>query len=201
MELYRKLTRVYPKLRRAFYEWFNLVDFKLKGAKIGQRMKVRDRVYLTMCSGAHLSIGSDFNMISGDGINPLGRNLRSKIFLAKDAIITIGNHVGISCSAIRAKQSITIGDWVTIGADCIIMDTDAHSLDWQVRCTPEDCKTAKSAPIEIGDHVLIGTRSIILKGVTIGARSIIAAGSVVTKSIPADCIAGGNPAKVIKQLS
>lgn len=42
---------------------------------------------------------------------------------------------------------------------------------------------------------------VILKGVTIGARSIIAAGSVVTKSIPADCVAGGNPAKVIKRLS
>ena len=55
-------------------------------------------------------------------------------------------------------------------------------------------------PIVIEDDVMIGTRCIILKGVTIGARSVIAAGSIVTKSIPADCIAGGNPAKVIKTL-
>ena len=55
-------------------------------------------------------------------------------------------------------------------------------------------------PVVIEDDVLIGTNCIILKGVTIGARSIIAAGSIVTKSIPADCIAGGNPAKVIKYL-
>lgn len=53
----------------------------------------------------------------------------------------------------------------------------------------------------IGDDVFIGTNCIILKGVTIGARSIIAAGSVVTKSIPADCIAGGNPAKIIRRNS
>ena len=92
-----------------------------------------------------------------------------------------------------------------IGGDCILMDTDAHNLDHRVRGSGEmigkfgkDSLTAASAPIVIEDDVLIGTRCIILKGVTIGARSIIDAGSVVTKSIPADCIAGGNPAKVIK---
>ena len=53
----------------------------------------------------------------------------------------------------------------------------------------------------IEDDAFIGMNCIILKGVTIGARSIVAAGSVVTKSIPADCVAGGNPAKVIKYLS
>ena len=61
-----------------------------------------------------------------------------------------------------------------------------------------DCFTAKSKPIVIEDDVLIGTRCIILKGVTIGARTIIGSGSVVTKSIPADCIAAGNPCQVIK---
>ena len=54
--------------------------------------------------------------------------------------------------------------------------------------------------IIIGDDVLIGTNCIVLKGVRIGARSIIGAGSIVTKDIPSDCIAAGNPAKVIKYL-
>lgn len=58
----------------------------------------------------------------------------------------------------------------------------------------------KSVPIVIEDDAWVGAHSIILKRVTIGARSIIAAGSVVTKSIPADCIAVGNPCKVIKKL-
>lgn len=52
----------------------------------------------------------------------------------------------------------------------------------------------------IEDDVFIGMNTIVLKGVTIGARSVIGAGSVVVKSIPADCIAVGNPAKVIKRL-
>lgn len=57
-----------------------------------------------------------------------------------------------------------------------------------------------SAPIVVEDDVWVGAHSIILKGVTIGARSIIGAGSVVTKSIPADCVAAGNPCRVIKNL-
>lgn len=90
------------------------------------------------------------------------------------------------------------------------MDTDAHNLDWQIRAgllrdvknrIIEDSTSAKSAPVTIEDYAFIGTRSIILKGVTIGARSIIAAGSVVSRSIPPDCIAGGNPCKVIKQIN
>ena len=60
--------------------------------------------------------------------------------------------------------------------------------------------TVQSAPVTIGDDVWIGANCIILKGVTIGARSVIGAGSVVTKSIPADCIAAGNPCRIVKSL-
>ena len=89
------------------------------------------------------------------------------------------------------------------------MDTDAHSLDYRIRNSSSvssdglsvDISSAKSAPIVVENDVLIGTRCIILKGVTIGARSIIAAGSVVVKSIPSDCIAGGNPCKVIRNIN
>ena len=56
-----------------------------------------------------------------------------------------------------------------------------------------------SAPIKIGNHVWIGQGATILKGVTIGNNSIIAAGAIVTKDIPANCIAAGVPARVIKE--
>lgn len=62
-------------------------------------------------------------------------------------------------------------------------------------------KLIPSAAITICDDVWLGARCQVLKGVTIGARSIIAAGSIVTKDIPADVIAGGNPCKVIKRLN
>jgi len=56
-----------------------------------------------------------------------------------------------------------------------------------------------AAPINIGNHVLVGNRAIIMKGVTIGDGAIIAAGAVVTKDVPPNCLAGGVPAKVIRE--
>lgn len=83
----------------------------------------------------------------------------------------------------------------------ILMDTDAHSLNYVDRRDGDvDMVNRLDRPIVIEDDVLVGAFAIILKGVTIGARSVIGAGSVVTKDIPADCVAAGNPAKVIKQL-
>lgn len=71
-------------------------------------------------------------------------------------------------------------------------------MDSQVRRSSNE--GTKSAPVVIEDDVWVGAHCIILKGVTIGARSVIGAGSVVTKSISADCVAAGNPCKVIKNL-
>lgn len=91
----------------------------------------------------------------------------------------------------------------------MIIDTDSHQMDYRMRLrdasehfTKEELQdNIKSAPITIEDDVWVGAHSIILKGVTIGARSVIGAGSVVTKSIPADCVAAGNPCKVIKSIN
>lgn len=123
------------------------------------------------------------------------------------SVIEIGDDTGLSSLCIRAKERITIGNRVNIGGDCILIDSDAHNLDYRIRGSSErigkiskDVLTAKTAPIVIEDDVLIGTRCVILKGVTIGARSIIGSGSMVTKSIPSDCIAAGNTCKVIKSI-
>lgn len=80
----------------------------------------------------------------------------------------------------------------------LITDTDAHPMDYVARRSSND--GTKSAPVVIEDDVWVGAHCIILKGVTIGARSIIGAGRVVTKNIPADCVAAGNPCRVIKNL-
>lgn len=124
------------------------------------------------------------------------------VYAGEGAKIKIGNDVGISSACIRAKQYIKIGNNVNIGGDCILLDTDAHNMNYKIRRKRdgEDGRTANSAPIIIEDDVLIGARCIILKGVTIGAHSVIAAGSIVTKSIPKDCVAGGNPCKIIKNI-
>ena len=126
----------------------------------------------------------------------------------EDSRITIGDNVGISSACIWSQTSITIGNNVNIGGDCLIMDSDAHPHDYIKRRNNYVMEVGinnylqeiPSKPIIIGDDCWIGARCIILKGVSIGARSIIAAGSVVTKDIPADCIAAGCPTKILKRL-
>ena len=81
-----------------------------------------------------------------------------------------------------------------------IYTTDFHSLDPIIRASDEDQKYRRCAPVVIRDNVFIGAKCIILKGVTIGENSIIGAGSVVTKNVPANQIWAGNPAKYIRNL-
>lgn len=196
------------KLRRMYYIQFNRLFFWLCDVKFGKNMQVINHFHLKKSWEAEVTIGDNFVFTSGESINPLCRNQRGCIFAPKGAIVRIGNNVGISSACIWAKERIEIDDNVKIGGDCILMDTDAHNLDYKIRNSMEkdiegnslDNMTAASAPIHIEHDVLIGTRCIILKGVTIGARSVIGSGSVVTKSIPSDCIAAGNPCRVIKYL-
>ena len=125
----------------------------------------------------------------------------SIIHVNKGGELTIGNNSGISNTALHCYNKITIGDFVNIGAGTMIFDTNFHSTDWKTRENRhEDFINAKTAPVHIGNHVFIGARCIIGKGITIGNKSMIAAGSVVTKDVPAGEIWGGNPAKFIKKI-
>lgn len=125
----------------------------------------------------------------------------SRIEVYKNGELTIGDYSGTNNVTLLCSKKIHIGNYVNIGNGSYIYDSNFHSLDWQKRANRiEDVKDAKSAPIHIGDYVFIGARCIIGKGITIGDKSIIAAGSVVTKDIPSGEIWGGNPAKFIKRI-
>lgn len=120
--------------------------------------------------------------------------------LTMDAVISVGMDTGISGAVICAKKSVIIGDRVQIGSGSIICDTDFHSLNYQVRGTVDDFNEAAAGAVQICDDCFIGARSIILKGVMVGARSIVGAGSLVVSDVPADSVACGNPARVIRRL-
>lgn len=135
------------------------------------------------------------------GANGIDLYKRAQIIVTEGAKLKIGSHVGMTSVSIFCKDAITIEDYVNIGAGCLIMDSNFHNTDWRVRENrTDDVATAVNSPVNICNHAFIGARCIINKGVTIGARSIIASGSVVIHDIPADCIAGGNPCKVVKSL-
>lgn len=144
----------------------------------------------------HITIGSNVTFISyGDH----SYNCRCKIMVEKDANLTVGNNTGFNGILIYCQESITIGNNVNVGGGTRIFDTDHHPIDWQERRLNKRDKI-KHAPIVIEDDVFIGAGCYIMKGVTIGEKSIIAAGSVVTKSIPKMEVWGGNPARFIKKL-
>lgn len=167
------------------------------GAVLGKNIQIPGNVHW-LIRGGKVCIGDNLYFSSGDAVNPIGSNLQGAIYVEGGASLTIGNDVGMSSTRMWIHDSIKIGNHVKIGGCVLMTDTDAHPIDFMARRSSNE--GTKSTPIVIEDDVWIGAHCVILKGVTIGARSIIGAGSIVTKSIPADCVAAGNPCRVIKKL-
>jgi acetyltransferase-like isoleucine patch superfamily enzyme len=121
---------------------------------------------------------------------------RSSSIDAREAVIRIGNNVFLNGTRFGCRQSISIGDDCILG-DASLTDTDFHHLDPAKRHSSEP---PPSAAIVVERNVWIGGASIILKGVTIGENSVIGAGSVVNRDVPRNCLAMGNPARVVKPI-
>ena len=117
----------------------------------------------------------------------------AKISIRSNAQLNLGNcFINNDCTIICTRQ-IAIGDKTIIAAGTLIRDSDDHFM-----LDDAGNKVCNTKPIKIGNNCWIGSRVTILKGVTIGDNSVIAAGSVVTKDVPPNCLAAGVPAKVIK---
>lgn len=120
-----------------------------------------------------------------------------RVNIHKDATLQIGGlKMGYGCE-LSCCCSVKVGRDVIIGPYTLVMDGDGHVVR-DGYCESDDSKSA-CKPIIIEDGVWIGTRCIILKGVTIGKGAVIAAGSVVTKDVPPACLAGGTPARVLRE--
>lgn len=179
---------------------YNRIMLRGMGVKFLGRCSIMGHCLFSAGRNSSIIIGRDLRIVGTDLFNPLCKN-RARICVSENARLEIGDYVGMSSPTIWVRKSIRIGNHVNLGGGVILMDTDAHSLNYVDRRDGDvDMANRLDRPIVIEDDVLVGAFAIILKGVTIGARSVIGAGSVVTKDIPADCVAAGNPAKVIKQL-
>ena len=138
--------------------------------------------------------------------------IAANLLCASKGKIIIGNNTWIGHnSLIKSALNVTIGNYCMISDNVIIQDTDCHSLNknqrrifleipWESKDIDSWYESDAIRSVVIGDDVWIGVNSIILKGVKIGEGSVIGAGSVVTSSIPNNCVAFGNPAKVIKKI-
>jgi acetyltransferase-like isoleucine patch superfamily enzyme len=183
------------------------VYFKLFGAKIGKRFRISSFPIIFRKNGAKIELGNNISINNTAYENLAGANNKTMLVASKpESQIIIGNFVGLSSVVINAKKSVVIEDFVQIGINTRIYDNDFHDLDPLQRkyeCTKNDRYLAnvECEPIVIKQNVWIGANCLILKGVTIGENSVIGAGSIVTKDIPANVIAVGNPAKIIKNLN
>lgn len=117
--------------------------------------------------------------------------------------IVLGDGSGMSGVVLSSRTGIRLGKRVNLGVNVRIYDHDFHSLDPQHRTDRRtDQAHVKSAAVVLGDDVFVGANAMILKGVRIGDRSVVAAGSIVTGGdYPGDSLIAGNPAKVVKSLS
>jgi len=146
------------------------------------------------------SIGKGFSFNNGLFHNMIGRQQPCFFIVGKNAKLSIGDNVGMSCAAIVCQKEIVIEAEVRIGGGVVIYDTDFHSLNIKDRTTrPEVFNNVNRKSVIIRRGAFIGAHATILKGVEIGEGSIVGAGSVVTKSIPSNETWAGNPAKFIRK--
>lgn len=138
-----------------------------------------------------IEIGMNVTIVNSSAYNRAGVNHPTQLVAAKGACLKIGSNVGISGASIICHECVEIGNHVLLGANVAIHDSDLHPINYLER---RSSGKAKSAPIYIEDDVWLCANVVVLKGVRIGARSIVAANSVVTKDIEPDTIAAGVPA-------
>lgn len=175
------------------------LSLKMLGCTVGKNFRIDGRIYIWAQRKEAIYIGNNVKINSRFGSNLVGITNPTIFQCLDNGIISIGNNSGLSSVVLSSRSSITIGENAKIGGNVRIFDHNYHSLDFEKRRGTECAEDVKTSPVRIGDDVFVGTNAIILKGVTIGARSIIQAGAVVSRDVPSDEIWGGNPARYIRK--
>ena len=151
-----------------------------KLAEVGPRAVVLGRPKI---DATNLRVGADFKVWSG----------HRTTLLSGWGQLRFGDRCFVNVGAtIISVLEITIGDDVAIASEVLVLDSNSHGLEG---------KPHVEAPVRIGDGTWIGARAMVLPGVTIGRRVVVAAGAVVTREVPDDVLVAGNPARVVRSLS
>ena len=118
----------------------------------------------------------------------------TRVIIHDGGRLRIGDRVVFNdCSLLTCYLSVSFGDGGGLAFNANLMDTDLHPIG------SGDSWSTPSLPVQVGDHALVGSNAIVLKGVSIGEDAIVAAGAVVVKDVPARTVVAGNPARVVKQ--
>jgi hypothetical protein len=170
---------------------------RARGVVFGKAARFHGMPVIARNPSATIVIGDEVVLNSRPSSNVLYLSRPCVLAATKPgAVIRIGNKVGMSGSTLIAASGIEIGDHTLIGAEVAIVDTDFHPLDPDMRDAHETLGAA-TRPIRIGKRVFIGTRAIILKGVSIADDAVVGAGAVVSRDVAAGDIVAGNPARIV----
>jgi acetyltransferase-like isoleucine patch superfamily enzyme len=194
--LFKLLYRLHVGLRETWiwaarFFWYEPL-FRSQCESIGDGFQMEQLPYLT--GNGRIVIGKGVRLSGKPSIGFSGRSGHRPEFVVGD-----GTFIGHQCG-FRIARSVRIGKHCLLAGGVSVMDMDGHPLDATRRRDGEPTPPEGIAPVVIGDDVWIGAGALIVKGVAIGDRSIVAAGSVVTKEVPPDVVVAGNPAKVVKNL-
>jgi maltose O-acetyltransferase len=163
------------------------IRWQLKNAqKIGNEIEITGPVIIR--NSGSLEIG-DQVIFDSKWYKPIYIQLarpEARLTIERNVFINFGTEVSL-------VKEVFIGAYSLIGIDCLIYDTDWHRLDGLDGDAP-------IAPTRIGRGVWLGARVIVMKGVTIGDNTVVAANSVVTNDLPNNVLAGGSPARVIRDI-
>lgn len=181
---------IFNKIPNLYWRLFNYSSAYYWGVDIGKNCTFFGKSIFRLLPKSSIKIGDMCVFNSSHTSNLIGV-YSPCIFstLKKESKIEIGTSCGFSGTVISSAICIKLGNNVQCGANTLITDTDWHF---------NDPRSGKDSPVIIEDNVWLGYGVKVLKGVHIGANSLIGAGSIVTKDIPANVIAAGNPCKIIK---
>lgn len=164
------------------------VERRLSGVRVRWHFR-----HSTVGPGAFI-VGRPFvdcrHVTAGDHLLVLSQDRRVR--LGGTGRIQLGSRVFLNAgSTILAREQVTVGDDVAIAIDAIVMDSDHHGLEG---------RAPRTVPVSIGDGSWIGARAIVLPGVTVGHRAVVAAGAIVTRDVPDDTLVAGQPARPVRTL-
>lgn len=179
---------------------FYKILMKCMKIKYGKGLLLKGVPVIFNKKGAVMELGENIVVKSSFLSNLVGLYQRTIIVTrTPEAVIRIGDNVGISGATIYARKEIEIGDNTCIGGNTKILDNDFHPLEIEARNADIKEKIG-TKPIKIGKNCFIGCNALILKGTELGDGCVVGAGAVVSGKFEPGSVIAGNPAKVIRKL-
>ena len=193
--LVRRIEQQRLRVALAYYRKRAELSAAYWGVELGEDCSFFGPVLFNRTGHSRIVVGSRCAFRSAYWSNEMGVNRPCMLSTsAPHAELAIGDGCRLSGTVIAAAERVVLGANVLCGANVTIMDTDAHDPE-----APTQGR-AGHAPVVIDDGVWLGLDVVVLKGVTIGRGTVVAAGSIVTRSLPQGVIAAGRPAAVVRPL-